>query len=211
MGTLDRLNKQGGAKSKDRTYINKDEPVDATLRVREMALRVSENPNTEGDEIAYISFEVVEDRAGNIEVAADGSVNLVKNLDKGKKAAQERTFEELAEALAPITGTPFVDIMANPLLVRELMEEVDKYKGVEVIITSKAPKNNYYNHRWETQADYDARMAKVATATAKRQRRGAPADEQADEQAPEVDEQPAEQPKSTKRPKTRREPVDELG
>lgn len=189
MGILDNLAKKGGYESKSRgAWINKDRQYDVTLEIQEAKLIVSENPKYEGNEIVVVSFAVSEDRAGTVEAGTDNSAVIQFNLDKGTPNAQKKMFEEAATLVAVIAGIDRADIFANPLQLRELLEDTEAFAGKQLVLTSLPEKGGYHNHRWELPAAYEARMSAIAKGSARMAPKGGAAKPTAE---PVADEQPA--------------------
>lgn len=161
MSIIDTLQKQGGFKSKSTAYTNKDVEHDAILAVHSLRLKVSDRPDTEGDEIFIAEMSVVEDYNGTINVNPSGITTVANaNLTTGKKAALPKRFEEMCELLSAVTGRPFAELAANPAGIRDLLADESAYAGVEVGLTSRPPKDGFYNFRWQSRADYEADRAK---------------------------------------------------
>jgi hypothetical protein len=160
--SLDKLQKAGGFKSKNRTYINKLQKNDATLEVVEAKLFPSTNPNKLGNETFVASFKVIDDRMGDMDVDANGCVNITADLDDGSAPFREKKFEETAELVAVIAGVPVNDIFANPVSLRDLLADSTAYAGKRIVVGSKSPKDGFYNLSWSTEESYIAKMQKLA-------------------------------------------------
>lgn len=196
MGFIDDTKRKGGHKSTTFAYLNKDEAHDAILEVVEAKDFPSTNPNSEGDEMFAVVFKVVKDNNDSIPLAPDGTVSVLSNMDKGSKSAKGKRLEEMSILLSVISGTPVEDIYADPTLLRSLTEDTKAFEGVQVRLTSYAQKGDFFNHRFETEDDYQARIAKEASRSAKRQPRVSEESE-----APDAEPVVSEQPATTKRPK----------